>query len=74
MKILKVKGMTCGHCEASVREALGEVSGVEKVVEVDRETERAVIEGNPSDAALILAITELGYEAEVRGGSPQASE
>ncbi|MDF1565923.1 MAG: cation transporter [Deltaproteobacteria bacterium] len=67
MKTLKVTGMTCGHCEASVREALEQVTGVEKVVEVDRQTMRAVIEGDAADEALVAAITEVGFEAEVTG-------
>lgn len=67
MKTIKVKGMTCGHCEMAVRKALEAVPGVEKVLEVDRTTERAVIEGTPDDAALVAAVKEEGYEAEVSG-------
>jgi len=67
MKTIKVTGMTCGHCEASVREALEGVAGVEKVLEVDRATERAVIEGSPENEALIAAIVEVGFEATVTG-------
>lgn len=67
MKTLKVTGMTCGHCEASVREALEEVPGVSKVVEVDREKARVVVEGDAANEALIAAITEAGFEAEVTG-------
>ena len=31
---LKITGMTCGHCAASVREELGEIAGV-SAVDVD---------------------------------------
>ena len=62
---IKVSGMTCGHCEGAVRKALGEVEGVTEVIEVDRERSLAVVEGTPDAVALIEAIREEGYEAEV---------
>ncbi len=62
---LKVTGMTCGHCESAVAKALAKVEGVDKVVKVSRETEEAVVEGSPSSEALIAAIVEEGYEAQV---------
>ncbi|ROR34782.1 CopZ family metallochaperone [Inmirania thermothiophila] len=61
---LKVKGMTCGHCENAVRKALEAVPGVERVVEVDRTKGVAVVEGSPDIEALVAAIREEGYEAE----------
>ena len=61
---IKVSGMTCGHCEGSVRKALAGVAGVTEVVEVDREKSLVVVEGTPDVAALLEAIREEGYEAE----------
>lgn len=65
MITLKVTGMTCGHCEKGVSKALAEVPGVTNVVEVSREQQRAVVEGNPDPKALIAAVEEEGYSAEV---------
>lgn len=62
---LKVTGMTCGHCEAAVTKALAAVPGVSRVVEVDREKRLAVVEGEADTQALIAAINEEGYEAEL---------
>ena len=62
---IKVSGMTCGHCEGAVRKALGEVEGVTEVVEVDREKNLAVVNGKPDATALVEAIREEGFEAEV---------
>ena len=62
---LKVTGMTCGHCEAAVKKALGQVPGVERVVSVDRTRQEAVVDGQPEGGALVLAIQEEGYQAEV---------
>ncbi len=62
---LKVTGMTCGHCEQAVNKALSAVPGVERVVEVDRAQELAVVEGQADTAALIAAIAAEGYQAQV---------
>ena len=62
---IKVSGMTCGHCEGAVRKVLGAVEGVTEVVEVDREKSLAVVDGTARAAALVEAIQEEGYEAEV---------
>ncbi|HXV05645.1 MAG TPA: heavy-metal-associated domain-containing protein [Solirubrobacterales bacterium] len=59
-----VPDMTCGHCEASVKEELGTVAGVESV-DVDLKTKRVTVSGSSlDDAALRAAIDEAGYEAE----------
>jgi len=62
---LEVQGMTCGHCEAAVRKALEAVPGVSRVVQVDRNANRAVVEGDADAAALVAAIKEEGYQASV---------
>ncbi len=64
---LKVSGMTCEHCEKAVEKALSAVAGVETVVEVNREREEAVVEGQAEEAALLAAVREEGYEAELAG-------
>ncbi|MBE0531607.1 MAG: cation transporter [Rhodospirillales bacterium] len=62
---LKVEGMNCGHCVKSVTEALSGVAGVKKVVEVSLERGEAVIDGTANAAALIAAVEERGFEAQV---------
>ncbi|MBP8198102.1 MAG: heavy-metal-associated domain-containing protein [Chromatiaceae bacterium] len=62
---LKVEGMTCGHCEQAVRQALAAVPGVTAVLEVDRGQQRAAVEGNPDPTALIAAIKDEGFQAHV---------
>ncbi len=63
---LKVEGMTCGHCEQAVRSALQKVAGVSRVADVDRGRQLARVEGTPRETALVSAIEEEGYRAEVR--------
>ncbi len=64
MITVKVTGMTCGHCEGAVQKAVAAVPGVTRVVEVSREKQRVVVEGNAELGAVLAAIKEEGYEAE----------
>ncbi len=59
----RVTGMTCGHCEAAVREEVGGIAGVEDV-RVSAETGELVVSGSGvDDAAVLAAVTEAGYSA-----------
>ena len=56
-----VSGMTCGHCEMSVREEVSEVAGVSGV-EVSSETGALTVRGEGfSDEAVAAAVEEAGY-------------
>lgn len=59
-----VTGMTCGHCELSVREEVSEVPGVE-TIEVSAETGKLVVSGagDLDDSAVLAAVEEAGYSA-----------
>lgn len=59
-----VTGMTCGHCEASVREEVSELPGITDV-QVDRSRNFLSVtsEGEIDAAAVIAAVKEAGYEA-----------
>ncbi len=59
---ITVEGMTCGHCEQTVEEALEDVDGVTAAT-ADRERESATIEGSAETDALVSAVTEAGYDA-----------
>ncbi|MBI4182387.1 MAG: heavy-metal-associated domain-containing protein [Proteobacteria bacterium] len=65
MITLKVKGMTCGHCEMAVEQAIAKVPGVARVVEVSRGRGRALVEGTPDPAKLVEAVRDEGYDAEI---------
>lgn len=61
-KTYTVTGMTCGHCELSVREEVEELAGVE-AVDADRTTGRIVVRGEDiDDDAVRSAVAEAGYE------------
>ena len=62
---IKVKGMTCGGCVASVERVLRELEGVEKVA-VSLEQEEAKVEFDSTrikPEALRAAIEDAGYDA-----------
>ena len=60
----QVTGMTCGHCEMSIREEVGEIAGVERI-EVSAQTGRLVVTaaGEIDDAEVLAAVEEAGYSA-----------
>ncbi|MGW0196531.1 heavy-metal-associated domain-containing protein, partial [Nonomuraea sp. NPDC003201] len=62
-----VTGMTCGHCVSSVKEEVGEVSGVTSV-EVDLASGLLTVESDsPVEAAdIVAAVEEAGYEVANR--------
>ncbi|KAA9135049.1 heavy-metal-associated domain-containing protein [Microbacterium caowuchunii] len=60
----QVTGMSCEHCETSVREEVGQISGVQGV-DVSAATGRLVVtSAEPlDDAAVLAAVDEAGYSA-----------
>ena len=59
----QVTGMTCGHCEMSVREEVSTVPGVREI-EISASTGRLVVTSDgPVDNAVLAAVNEAGYEA-----------
>lgn len=60
-KTYTVQGMTCGHCELSVREEVEELAGVESA-QADRVTGRLTVRGDVDDAAIREAVKAAGYE------------
>ena len=66
-KTIDVKGMLCDHCVKHVTDALSNLEGVAEVrVSLDDATAVVKTAESVSDAALIAAIADAGYEASVR--------
>ncbi len=62
---LTVNGMTCPHCEASVKKALEAIDGVISA-DVHLENNQALVETANADFSkdvLLQAVTNAGYEA-----------
>ena len=63
MAVIKIKGMTCGHCVAAVTKALEGMDGIADV-SVDLEKGQAEFrEAGPVDMSKVAeSIAEAGYE------------
>lgn len=66
---LKIKGMSCHHCEMKVSKALSEVEGID-ILKVSAKKGEAIIKTqNPIDNALLNLISEkikdAGYELKI---------
>jgi copper chaperone len=59
-----VTGMSCGHCEASVRDEVSQIPGVHGV-DVNAKTGRLIVTSSaPIDEKTVIgAVDEAGYEA-----------
>lgn len=60
----QVTGMTCGHCEMSIREEVSQIPGVEDI-QVSAQTGKLVVSSDApiDDAAVLAAVDEAGYSA-----------
>lgn len=55
-----VQGMTCGHCEKAVAQAIRQLDPQAEVV-IDRAAERVQVQSEQSRDALARAIADEGY-------------
>lgn len=56
-----VQGMTCGHCESSVKEEVGEIAGV-SMVDASSKTGTVSVSGEGfTDEQVVAAVKEAGY-------------
>lgn len=65
--IIKVKGMTCGHCEARVEKAVKKIPGVRNA-KADRNAEILSVECEPhvvTAQQLAATVQDTGYTASV---------
>ena len=59
---LSVPGMTCAHCEASVKQEVGALAGVSDVA-VDLDSKDVIVTGSELDRdAIVAAIDEAGFD------------
>jgi copper chaperone len=60
----RVTGMTCGHCEMSVREEVRRIAGVDDI-QVSAQTGKLLVTASQplDDADVLAAVDEAGYSA-----------
>ena len=59
--VFQVSGMTCGHCERAVQQAIAEVDANAQTT-IDRASGKVVVLSDSSREALSQAIQEEGYQ------------
>jgi copper chaperone CopZ len=59
--VFEVPGISCGHCKTPIETEVADVSGVERGA-VDVERKLVEIEGLASEADVVAAINDAGYE------------
>ncbi len=59
--VFEVQGMTCGHCEKAVTQAMQRIDP-HASVQIDRGQNRVVVDSSADPAALRAAIEEEGYQ------------
>ncbi len=73
-KTYVVGGMTCGHCELSVREEVEGLAGVQSA-QADRTTGRLIVRGDVDEAAVRAAVEAAGYSVAAASlGGPDADD
>ena len=59
---IRVEGMTCSHCEASVNRNLSKLEGIDEVI-ADKNTSQVKISGEKINLSEIeRVVTEIGYQ------------
>jgi copper chaperone CopZ len=62
-----VPGVSCEHCKAAIEGELAKVPGV-STADVDVGAKTVTVTGDASDAAIVAAIDEAGYDVDNQAG------
>ncbi len=73
MQQYTVTGMSCAACSARVEKAVSKVAGV-SACSVSLLTNSMGVEGNASEEAILAAVEQAGYHAEIKAASSVQSE
>ncbi len=66
MTTLSIPDMSCGHCSASVQQALTALPGA-AAISVDLAARTATVTGPADPATLLAALNRIGFPAQVVG-------
>lgn len=59
---LKIEGMTCRHCQASVEKALNGIDGITATVDLAAGEANLLLTKEMEQSVIIEAVTDAGYE------------
>jgi copper chaperone len=63
-RVFSVPGISCDHCKSAIESEVSSVDGVDRV-EVDVAARTVTVAGAATDADVVAAIDEAGYEVDV---------
>lgn len=66
MSVFSVPDMSCGHCKATITEALEKLDDTVEI-DADMETREIDVSSDASDEAILTALKGAGYPATVKG-------
>lgn len=61
-KVIEIEGMSCGHCQARVENALNAIEGVQAKVDLKKKQAIVTINSDVDDLTLKEVVTEAGYD------------
>lgn len=61
-KVMHIEGMTCGHCQKRVEDALNNLDGVKAEVNLEERIANVEVTGNADDELLKNTVVDAGYE------------
>ena len=61
MLVIKVNGISCGHCVSNITKALAELEKKEKT-QIDKALQIVRFDGEADQEEVVLAIQEAGYD------------
>ncbi|MDO9179278.1 MAG: cation transporter [Agitococcus sp.] len=61
MFVIKVNGMSCGHCVSNITKALAELDKTAKI-QIDKALQIVRFDGDADQEEVVLAIQEAGYD------------
>ena len=61
MFVIKVNGMSCGHCVSAITKALAELDKT-AIVQIDKASQTVRFDGDADQEEVVLAIQEAGYD------------
>ena len=61
-KKMVIEGMSCGHCQKRVEDALNKIDGVMAAVNLEQKTAKVTLTKEVPESALKSAVEDAGYE------------
>lgn len=66
MTLISIPDMTCGHCKASVEQAIHRLDAGAQI-DIDLSSRTARVESHLTDAQILHALGEIGFPATIGG-------